>query len=189
MPEEMQNTSVDEQQEVESNETEEKQERLFTREDIAKMIKAERVKWEDGQAKALEEARTEGERLAKLSKDQRAKEEQEKREQDIQERENAIAKKELRLEARDLLATEGLPTEFLDIVLAPTAEEVQSNIESLRKVFDEEVEKKVNARLVQKTTRTGNSSSGMSKSEIMAIKDDDERQRLIAENRSLFTQK
>ena len=37
MSEEMQNTSVDEQQEVESNETEEKQERLFTREDIAKM--------------------------------------------------------------------------------------------------------------------------------------------------------
>ncbi|MBF0699673.1 DUF4355 domain-containing protein [Streptococcus danieliae] len=189
MSEENQNQSVDEQQEVEATESEAKQGRLFTRDDVAKMLKAERTKWEDGQAKALEEARTEGERLARLSKDQRAKEEQEKREQAIQERENAIALKELRLETRDLLATEGLPSEFLDIVLAPTAEEVTSNIEALRKVFDEEVEKKVNARLVQKTARTGNSSSGMSKSEIMAIKDDDERQRLIAENRSLFTQK
>ncbi|MCK6362095.1 phage capsid protein, partial [Streptococcus agalactiae] len=48
------------------------------------------------------------------------------------------------------------------------------------------VEKRVNNRLTQKPPRTGNGSVGMTKAEIMAVEDDDERMRLIAENRNLF---
>lgn len=53
-------------------------ERTFTRADISKMMAAERTKWESEQSAAIEKARTEGERLAKLSKDERAKEEEQK---------------------------------------------------------------------------------------------------------------
>lgn len=165
---------------------EEKQERTFTRADLRKMISAERAKWEAEQAEAIEAAKSEGERLAKLSKDQRAKEEQDRRLAELAEREQAIAAKELRLETRGILAEEGLPVAFLDIVLADTAEAVKDNIATLRQVFDEEVEKRVTDRLTQKAPRQGNTGTGLTKADIMAVVDDEKRQRLIAENMNLF---
>ncbi|MBP2621129.1 DUF4355 domain-containing protein [Streptococcus panodentis] len=170
---------------TESNADSEKHERTFTRAELSKMIAAERGKWEAEQATALDEARSEGERLAKLTKDERTKEEQAKRMAELEKREQAIAQREMRLATQTLLADEGLPQEFLDHVLAPTAEEVQAKITALRGVFDDEVEKRVNERLVQKTPRLG-TSSGVTKAEIMAIKDDAERERAIAENIQLF---
>ncbi|WP_165627062.1 DUF4355 domain-containing protein [Streptococcus equi] len=161
-------------------------ERTFTRADISKMMAAERTKWESEQSEAIEKARTEGERLAKLSKDERAKEEEQKRLDAIAEREKAVAEREMRIETHSLLVEKGLPLDFIDIVLATTAEEVKANIDNLQTIFDKAVEKRVNDRLAQKPPRTGNGSVGMTKADIMAIEDDDERMHLIAENRNLF---
>lgn len=161
-------------------------ERTFTRADISKMMAAERTKWESEQSEAIEKARTEGERLAKLSKDERAKEEEQKRLDAIAEREKAVAEREMRIETHSLLVEKGLPLDFIDIVLTTTAEEVKANIDNLQTIFDKAVEKRVNDRLTQKPPRTGNGSVGMTKAVIMAIEDDDERMRLIAENRNLF---
>ena len=85
----------------------------------------------------IKQAQSEGERLAKLTKDERAKEEEAKRLADLEAREKAIAVKELRIETQSLLSDEGLPIEFLDVVMADTAESVKENIASIRKVFDE----------------------------------------------------
>lgn len=162
-------------------------ERTFTRDDIAKMMNAERAKWEAEQADAIEKARSEGERLAKLSKDERAKEEEQKRLDAITERERLVAEKEMRIETQTLLVEKGLPLEFIDIVLATTAEEVKTNIDNLQTIFDSAVEKRVDERLTQEKPRTGNGSQTMTKAEIMAIKDDNERLNAIAANRNLFT--
>ena len=54
-----------------------------------------------------------------------------------------------------------------------------------RTFFDKEVEKRVNERLVQSTPRRG-AINGLTKEDIMAIENDDERQRAIAENIQLF---
>ena len=162
-------------------------ERTFTRDDIAKMMTAERAKWEAEQADAIEKARSEGERLAKLSKDERAKEEEQKRLDAITERERLVAEKEMRIETQTLLVEKGLPLEFIDIVLATTAEEVKTNIDNLQTIFDSAVEKRVDERLTQEKPRTGNGSQMMTKAEIMAIKDDNERLNAIAANRNLFT--
>lgn len=134
----------------------------------------------------IKQAQSEGERLAKMTKDERAKEEEAKRLADIETREKAIAVKELRIETRSLLSDEGLPIEFLDVVMADTAEAVKDNIASVRKVFDEAVEKRVNERLTQDKPRRGSTAGAMSKAEIMAVKDVNERQKLIAENLELF---
>ena len=162
---------------VESNANDEKHERTFTRAEIGKMLAAERTKWETEQVAALEQAKSEGERLAKLSKDERAREEEAKRIADLEKREQDIAEREM--------ADEGLPQEFLDHVLAPTAEEVKAKITALRDVFDSEVEKRVNERLVQSAPRRG-TTTGITKEQIMAVEDDDQRQALIAENIQLF---
>ena len=167
----------------------EKSERTFTRAEIGKMLAAERAKWEDEQAEiieqAKEQAKSEGERLAKMTKDERAREEEAKRIQAIEERERAIAEREMKMATMALLVEEGLPQEFLGHVLAPTAEEVKAKISDLRNVFDKEVEKRVNERLVQSTPRRG-TINGLTKEDIMAIENDDERQQAIAENIQLF---
>ena len=167
----------------------EKSERTFTRAEFGKAVAAEiakaRATWESEQAEALELAKSEGERLAKLTKDERAKEEEAKRIQAIEERERAIAEREMKMATMALLVEEGLPQEFLGHVLAPTAEEVKAKISDLRNVFDKGVEKRVNERLVQSTPRRG-AINGLTKEDIMAIENDDERQQAIAENIQLF---
>lgn len=167
----------------------EKSERTFTRAEFGKAVAAEiakaRATWESEQAEALEFAKSEGERLAKLTKDERAKEEEAKRIQAIEERERVIAEREMKMATMALLVEEGLPQEFLGHVLAPTAEEVKAKISDLRNVFDKEVEKRVNERLVQSTPRRG-TINGLTKEDIMAIENDDERQQAIAENIQLF---
>ena len=162
--------------------------KTFTQDELDHIVQ-ERVKRAVAKAQKdaedkIKQAQSEGERLAKLTKDERAKEEEAKRLADLEAREKAIAVKELRIETQSLLADEGLPIEFLDVVMADTA--VKDNIASVRKVFDEAVEKRVNERLTQDKPRRGATAGAMSKAEIMAVTDVNERQKLIAENLELF---
>ena len=164
--------------------------KTFTQDELDHIVQ-ERVKRAVAKAQKdaedkIKQAQSEGERLAKLTKDERAKEEEAKRLADLEAREKAIAVKELRIETQSLLSDEGLPIEFLDVVMADTAESVKENIASIRKVFDEAVEKRVNERLTQDKPRRGATAGAMSKAEIMAVQDAKERQKLIAENLDLF---
>ena len=164
--------------------------KTFTQDELDHIVQ-ERVKRAVAKAQKdaedkIKQAQSEGERLAKLTKDERAKEEEAKRLADLEAREKAIAVKELRIETQSLLSDEGLPIEFLDVVMADTAESVKENIASIRKVFDEAVEKRVNERLTQDKPRRGATAGAMTKAEIMAVQDANERQKLIAENLELF---
>lgn len=168
----------------------EKAERTFTRAEFGKAIAAEvakaRASWEAEQAEAIEKAKSEGERLAKLTKDERAKEEEAKRIQAIEERERALAIKEMRVATQTLLSEEGLPSEFIDFVIDETAEATKEKIGTLRAIFDKAVETRVDERLTQKTPRKGTGPVSMTKAEIMAIENDEERQAMIAANIGLF---
>ena len=183
------NTEVVETETVDNPETTEA-DKTFTQDELDHIVQ-ERVKRAVAKAQKdaedkIKQAQSEGERLAKLTKDERAKEEEAKRLADLEAREKAIAVKELRIETQSLLSDEGLPIEFLDVVMADTAESVKENIASVRKVFDEAVEKRVNERLTQDKPRRGATAGAMSKAEILAVKDVSERQKLIAENLELF---
>ena len=183
------NTEVVETETVDNPETTEA-DKTFTQDELDHIVQ-ERVKRAVAKAQKdaedkIKQAQSEGERLAKLTKDERAKEEEAKRLADLEAREKAIAVKELRIETQSLLSDEGLPIEFLDVVMADTAESVKDNIASIRKVFDEAVEKRVNERLTQDKPRRGTTAGAMTKDEIMAVKDVSERQKLIAENLELF---
>ena len=183
------NTEVVETETVDNPEATEA-DKTFTQDELDHIVQ-ERVKRAVAKAQKdaedkIKQAQSEGERLAKLTKDERAKEEEAKRLADLEAREKAIAVKELRIETQSLLSDEGLPIEFLDVVMADTAESVKDNIASIRKVFDEAVEKRVNERLTQDKPRRGATAGAMSKAEIMAVQDASERQKLIAENLELF---
>ena len=183
------NTEVVETETVDNPETTEA-DKTFTQDELNHIVQ-ERVQRAVAKAQKdaedkIKQAQSEGERLAKLTKDERAKEEEAKRLADLEAREKAIAVKELRIETQSLLSDEGLPIEFLDVVMADTAESVKENIASIRKVFDEAVEKRVNERLTQDKPRRGATAGAMTKAEIMAVQDASERQKLIAENLELF---
>ena len=183
------NTEVVETETVDNPETTEA-DKTFTQDELDHIVQ-ERVKRAVAKAQKdaedkIKQAQSEGERLAKLTKDERAKEEEAKRLADLEAREKAIAVKELRIETQSLLSDEGLPIEFLDVVMADTAESVKENIASIRKVFDEAVEKRVNERLTQDKPRRGATAGAMTKAEIMAVQNASERQKLIAENLELF---
>ena len=183
------NTEVVETETVDNPETTDA-DKTFTQDELNHIVQ-ERVQRAVAKAQKdaedkIKQAQSEGERLAKLTKDERAKEEEAKRLADLEAREKAIAVKELRIETQSLLSDEGLPIEFLDVVMADTAESVKENIASIRKVFDEAVEKRVNERLTQDKPRRGATAGAMSKAEIMAVQDVNERQKLIAENLELF---
>ena len=192
------NTQVVETEAVEQDVTQEEQvetkqekaERTFTRAEFGKAIAAEvakaRASWEAEQAEAIEKAKSEGERLAKLTKDERAKEEEAKRIQAIEERERALAIKEMRVATQTLLSEEGLPGEFIDFVIDKTAEATKEKIGTLRQIFDKAVEARVDERLTQKAPRKGTGPVSMTKAEIMAIENDEERQAMIAANIGLF---
>ena len=183
------NTEVVEMETVDNPETTDA-DKTFTQDELNHIVQ-ERVQRAVAKAQKdaedkIKQAQSEGERLAKLTKDERAKEEEAKRLADLEAREKAIAVKELRIETQSLLSDEGLPIEFLDVVMADTAESVKENIASIRKVFDEAVEKRVNERLTQDKPRRGATAGAMTKAEIMAVQNASERQKLIAENLELF---
>ena len=183
------NTEVVETEKVDNPEATEA-DKTFTQDELNHIVQ-ERVQHAVAKAQKdaedkIKQAQSEGERLAKLTKDERAKEEEAKRLADLEAREKAIAVKELRIETQSLLSDEGLPIEFLDVVMADTAESVKDNIASIRKVFDEAVEKRVNERLTQDKPRRGATAGAMTKAEIMAVQNASERQKLIAENLELF---
>lgn len=190
MAEETNNTEVVENGTVDTPETTTEESKTFTQQELddiveARVARAVKKAQKDAEEQ-IQKAQSEGERLAKLSKDERDKEEQAKRLSELEKREHDLAMKELSIEARSLLSEEGLPVEFLGIVMADTAESVKDNISNLRTVFDQAVEKRVDERLTQSKVRTGSTAGAMSKQDIMAISDTAERQRLISENMHLF---
>lgn len=182
MAEETNNTEVVENGTVDTPEATTEESKTFTQQELddiveARVARAVKKAQKDAEEQ-IQKAQSEGERLAKLSKDERLKEEQAKRLSELEKREHDLAMKELSIEARSLLSEEGLPVEFLDIVMADTAESVKDNISNLRTVFDQAVEKRVDERLTQSKVRTGSTAGAMSKQDIMAISDTSERQRL-----------
>lgn len=171
-----------------SQEQQEHEEKTFTRDQIAKMISAQKAEWEKEKEQEIEEAKSEAERLAKLSKDEREKEKNRKRQEQLDKREKELATRELKLETQSLLAEEALPAEFLDVVMADSADQISQNISNIRQIFDQAVEKRVDERLKQTAPKRGINSKGgsMTYQEIMAIKDDKARRQAIQDNRELF---
>ena len=122
---------------------EEKHERTFTRAEIGKMLSAERSKWEAEQEAKENEAK----KLAKMNADEKQKYQLDQREQELANREKAIARKELTAEARAMLSERDLPVELVDVVDLTNAETVSASIGALQKSWEQAVQKGVQEKL------------------------------------------
>ncbi|WP_061814714.1 DUF4355 domain-containing protein, partial [Streptococcus pneumoniae] len=118
-------------------------ERTFTRAEIGKMLSAERSKWEAEQEAKENEAK----KLAKMNADEKQKYQLDQREQELADREKAIARKELTAEAKAMLSERDLPVELVNVVDLTNAETVSESITSIQKAWEESVQKGVSERM------------------------------------------
>lgn len=128
---------------VEQKDIEKKEEKLFTQDDVNKIVQDRLAKEKIKNEKAQEEAK----KLAKMNADEKAKYELEKKEADFARREAELNKRELTATAKDILAEKGLPNNLHTILNYESADTVNESIKVVEKAIQKAVEKAVEERL------------------------------------------
>lgn len=90
---------------------------------------------------------SEAEKLAKMTKEEKAEYMQQKKEKELSDRESAITRKELMAEAKNTLAEKNLPVSLADLLDYSSADNCNKSITTLEKVFQEAVQKAVEDKL------------------------------------------
>jgi hypothetical protein len=128
-----------------------KEEKTFTQAELDKILNKKFAQWQ----KKTEEAKIEAERKAKLTEAEKLAEERKefesmKRQFEYEQRVNSTSK---------VLASNNLPIEFSDFLVADTEEATTQRVDLFKSAFNEAVEKLVNERLKGNTPKVGISSS------------------------------
>lgn len=122
----------------------------------AKALETAKAKWEAEQAKALEDAKSEGARLAKMSADEKAQELEKQRQAELDKREAELNQRELSTSTKSLLVDKGLPSELADSLVAlGDADKIKAAVETLGKSIQETVNKQVEAKLQTDPPKNG----------------------------------
>lgn len=114
---------------------------------MSEAIKSERAKWEADSKTKIDEVKTEAEKVAKMTAEQKAKYEEEKRVADIERREKELNTRELKVQADTLLTEKNLPKSLAEVVIYENAETCIKSIEAIETAFNEAIENAVNERL------------------------------------------
>ena len=120
--------------------------KLLTQDEVNKLVQTR-----------LAAERTEAEKMAQMTAEQRAKAEQTKREAKLAAREQEITKRELRAQALETLAEKGLPKELADALAYTDADACNASIDAVAKAFNSAVAQAVDGRLRQDPPKTGGS--------------------------------
>lgn len=168
-------------------EGEEKDEKTYSEEEFNKRLNGELKRRMKQKEQEKQDAIEEAKKLAKMNKDQQEEYENEKLRKENEELRNKQARYEMRDTARSMLSERDIKAsdELLDFVVSTDADETQEKIESFSKILNDMVQAKVKESLRQGSPKNV-SSNGMSKQDILNIKDDMQRQQAIARNRHLF---
>lgn len=144
---------------VETTETEtgDSQKLTFTQEELNMLLQKEGDKRVSSALKKAErkqaEAVREAEKLAKLSEEEKYAYELEQREKAIAEKERQLALMENKSTAVSILADKGISVKLVDFVLAPDAETMMENINTLEQEFKASVKAEVEKRLQTSTPK------------------------------------
>lgn len=90
---------------------------------------------------------SEAEKLAKMTKEEKAQYMQQKKEKELSEREAAITRKELMAEAKNTLAGDGLPQELAEVLNYTDADACKKSMETVKTAFQKAVEAAVEEKL------------------------------------------
>ncbi|WP_308902603.1 DUF4355 domain-containing protein [Latilactobacillus curvatus] len=122
----------------------------------AKALETAKTKWEAEKAKALEDAKSEGARLAKMTEDEKSKEIEKQRQAELDKREDELNQRELSTSTKSLLVDKGLPTDFAgSLVALGDADKIKAAVETLGKSIQETVNKQVESKLQTDPPKNG----------------------------------
>ena len=128
---------------------------------VQKALETAKGNWEKDKAAEMEAAKQEAARLAKMTADEKAEHERQKREKDLTDREKAVTVRELKAEALSILAEKGLPSGLADVLDYADADKCKASIEAVEKAFQQSVEASVNEKLKGKPPKGGGGDGGM----------------------------
>ena len=144
MNEETQTVETVEEQKVPAEPTPQPQdEKKYTDADVDAIIDKKFAKWKSEQEAKENEAK----KLAKMNADEKQKYQLDQREQELADREKAIARKELTAEAKAMLSERDLPVELVNVVDLTSAETVSQSVAVLQKSWEQAVQKGVQEKL------------------------------------------
>ena len=119
----------------------------FTQADVDEIVRKTIAKERARAEKAVESAKTEAEKLATMTAEQRAAHEQQEREANLAAREAEINRRELRATALQTLAEKQLPAELAEVLDYTDADKCSASITGMEKAFRAAVQKGVEERL------------------------------------------
>ena len=164
---------------VKADTVEVKEEKTFTQAELDKILNKKFAQWQ----KKTEEAKIEAERKAKLTEAEKLAEERKefesmKRQFEYEQRVNSTSK---------VLASNNLPIEFSDFLVADTEEATTQRVDLFKNAFNEAVEKLVNERLKGSVPKvsTGTKNNTISKQDFRSMSYK-EKMDLYNNNKELF---
>ena len=156
----------------------------YTDADLDRIIGQKFAAWQKQQEKKVSEA----ERLSKMTAEEKAAERVKALEDKLHSYEVAAAKADMMKQGRAMLHDKNIVVgdELLSNLIAEDAESTKASVESFISMFNAAVEKAVKEALKGEAPKAGSAASGLTKEQILAVKNRAERQRLMAEHPELF---
>lgn len=156
-------------------------------ESIKKAVANAQEKW-----KAVTDDKvSEAERLTQMTKEEKAEYKAAKLERELNELKRQNALNEMTRVARKMLAEEELniPDDIISNLVSEDAEKTKEAVEAFAKSFKEAVQMEVKEALKGNPPKASQNNSGITKEQILNVKDRAERQKLMAENPELFVRR
>lgn len=127
---------------------------------VAEALKTAQAKWTKDYEMKLETEKAEAARLAKLSAEERAKEEFKNEVKQFNADREKYNAERLTFECTRKLAAENLPVEFADMLTGADSESTEKNIEAFKEAFSNAIEAAVTERLKGTPPKTGKQENG-----------------------------
>lgn len=159
------------------------QEKLYTNDDVDKLINRKFAEWQAKKDKEISEAQ----KLAEMNEQQKAEYKLEKLQKELNEYKSRETLTEMAKTARSILSEQNInvPDEVVSVLVTEDADTTSKNVNAFAKAFNAAVAKAVENKISHREPKTGGSKA-TTKKDILAIKDTVARQKAIAENIELF---
>lgn len=158
----------------------------YSDEDVDKIISKKFAEWEKKKQKEVDEAQ----KLAEMNAQQKAEYERDQLRKELDALKKKDSLSEMTKTARKMLADEDITIsdELLAVMVTTDAEKTKAAVDGFATLFKEAVESAVKERLKGAPPKKGSAGGPavMTKEQIMAIKDPEQRQKKMLENRDLF---
>lgn len=163
------------------------EEKKYSEEEFNKKLQDELSRRMKQKEKEKQDAVEEAKKLAKMNKDEKNNYELNKLKDELNALRNEKALNDMKATARSMFLDKDINVtdELLNLVVTSDAEATKQNVEDFSKILDGMVQSKVREALRQDSPKNVKT-SGLTRQEILDIKDDSERQNAIAQNIHLF---